>query len=469
MGFVQRRLGHPDVAEPYLRAALEQFPDDDWTLRELAGTFVDRGQVPQALALLPIPAEQDAEAWFERAVLLDRNADGSAALEAARRTLQADKRHLAARFLTARALCALGRIDEAAEEYRRLTRVPGTAPRAWFGLLDLKTARLAPGEFRALERAAAQAGSAEDRKLLAFALGRACEDAGRPEAAVAAFDRANQRQRRDTPWDAAAFTRIVEGLRASFPEPMPPSGSRRGEQVIFVVGMPRSGTTLVEQVLAGHSRVVGASELPDVGQIVTAESSRRGQPFPDWIHEATEADWQRLGEEYLERTRRWQTRARFTDKMPENWLYVGLLLRMLPGARFLGCERDPLETAWSCYKQMFAPGHFAWSYDHDALAAYARDQRVLWRHFAERQPGSCRTVSYEGLVADFEPQVREILRFLDLDFEVGCLDFPAASRETRSASSAQVRRPLDRSTARLRLYGRALDSLVQAMRREGLG
>jgi hypothetical protein len=209
--------------------------------------------------------------------------------------------------------------------------------------------------------------------------------------------------------------------------------------------------------------------LPDVGQIVTAESSRRGQPFPDWIHEATEADWQRLGEEYLERTRRWQTRARFTDKMPENWLYVGLLLRMLPGARFLGCERDPLETAWSCYKQMFAPGHFAWSYDHDALAAYARDQRVLWRHFAERQPGSCRTVSYEGLVADFEPQVREILRFLDLDFEVGCLDFPAASRETRSASSAQVRRPLDRSTARLRLYGRALDSLVQAMRREGLG
>ena len=159
---------------------------------------------------------------------------------------------------------------------------------------------------------------------------------------------------------------------------------------------------------------------------------------------------------------------RFTDKALENWLYLGAILRMLPGARVLGCERDPFETAWSCYKQLFAPGIFGWSYDFDSLAAYARDERRLWRHVQRLEPLRCLTVSHEALVADFEHQVREMLRFVGLDYEPACLEFHSARRETLSASAAQVRQPLNRATARRALYGRALDPLAEALARAGL-
>ncbi len=466
-GYAERRLGRPEAAERRLREALLQFPDDDFTLRELAGALVDGGRAGEALALLPVPAARDAQGWFERGMLHDQDGDAESALAAAHRALRADGRHLEARFLVARSLWALGRIEEAADEYRRLTRLKPVSARAWFGLLDIKTIRLTAKELAELERTAAGARDGEERKLLAYALGRAYEDAGRMQAAMAAFDRANQRQRRDTPWHAETLTEAVATLSSRFAAPVPGEPTR-GDRVIFVLGMPRSGTSLVEQVLAAHSRVIGGSELPEAGLILQEESRRRCQSYPAWLPDATEADWARLGEEYLSRTRRWQGRERFTDKTPENWLYLGPLLRMLPGARYLGCERDPLETAWSCYKQLFSPGHFAWSYDFDSLAAYARDQRILWRHFAALEPRRCRTVSYEGLVADFEPQVREILAFLGLEFETACLDFAAAQRELRTASAAQVRRPLDRGTARRARYGAVLAPLEAVLARAGL-
>ena len=291
--------------------------------------------------------------------------------------------------------------------------------------------------------------------------------ARRPEDAVRAFDAASRRRREQAPWDAAAFSRTVDEIRDTLAGPGAGPASGRGANVIFVLGMPRSGTTLVEQILAAHSQVIGAGELPDVGLVIAAESARRGKAFPGWLAEADEADWERLGQDYLRRTERWQSRGRFTDKALENWLYLGAILRMLPGARVLGCERDPLETAWSCYKQLFAPGMFRWSYDFDSLAAYARDERRLWRHVQRLEPARCLTLSHEALVADFELQVREMLTFLGLEFEPACLEFHSARRETSSASAAQVRQPLRKATARRALYGRALDPLAEALARAG--
>lgn len=410
--------------------------------------------------------EKNAQAWFETAVSHDRNADAPAALEAARQTLHLAPRHLGAELLIARALTAVGRIDEAAEAYRRLTRRPGAEARAWFGLLDLKTVPLEPDELRALERLARRPSNSHETKVLFhFALGQAYEMAARPMEAVRAFDLANRLQRRRAPWDAEVFSHAVDVTLDEFRDPAPESSGGRGAAAVFVIGMPRSSTTLVEHVLGAHSQVTGASELPDVGLILADESIRRGKPFPTWVGDASAQDWQRLGEDYLARTRRWQTRALFTDKMPENWLYLGAILRMLPGARVIRCRREPLETAWSCYKQLFAPGMFHWSYDLDSLAAYAVDEERQWQHFAARHPRRCRLQTHESLVADLAGQVHELLDFVGLPYEPACLEFFSARLETRTASAAQVRKPLNASTARRSLYGAALDPLARALAR----
>lgn len=469
-GSIAWRSGQHEVAEGYLRRALEQGAEAPQVRRELAACLADQGDVARAIALLPKPAPNDADAWFELAELHDRNADGQPALEAAERVESLQPGHGGAQLLIARALVALGRIDEAAARYRKLTRRPGLAARAWFGLLDLKTVPIAAEELRTLERLATRQGASDEEKLLAgYALGQAYEMAGRPTDAVRAFDLANRRSRRLIGWDAAIFSHAVDVNLEAFPDAasqaVAETRSDRGSEVIFILGMPRSGTTLVEHILAAHSQVVAASELPDIGLILAAESTRRSQPFPTWVGDATAADWQRLGAEYLARTERWQGRARFTDKMPENWLYLGAILRMLPGARVIRCEREPLETAWSCYKQLFAPGRFGWSYDYDSLAAYVADERRQWQHFERQHPRRCYRLAHEALVADLEGQVRALLAFVGLDYEPGCLNFNATRNETRTASAAQVRKPLDRATARRGAYGQALDPLARALAR----
>ena len=415
-----------------------------------------------------IPPARNARAWLELAIRHDEEADAPAALAAAEQVLLLEPRHPGARFLIARALTAVGRIDEAAETYRQLTRHPGAEARAWFGLLDLKTVPLTSGELATLERISRSPKNDREARIYAgFALGQAYESARRPADAVRAFEAANRLQSRRTPWSAEAFTHAVDVNLEEFREPAPDDPGGPGREVTFVLGMPRSGTTLVEHILSAHSQVVGASELPQLGLILSEESIRREKPFPTWANDADPDDWRRLGQEYLARTERWQTRQIFVDKFPENWLYLGAILRMLPGARIVRCQRAALETAWSCFKQLFAPGMFGWSYDYDSLAAYTVDEQRQWRYFAARHPSRCREQAHETLVADFEGEVRKLLAFLGLSFEPACLEFAAARQETRTASAAQVRQPLNPSTARRSLYGAALDPLARALDRAG--
>jgi len=432
----------------------------------LAASLADQERISEAIAELQMVSPADAQVWFEIGALHDRNSDAPAALEAAAKATKLSSQHVGAQFLAARALTSVGRTDEAAALYRRLARMPAQAAKAWFALLDLKTVRITPEELQLIERLEGSPKSSDDDRILAgFALGHAYEAADRPTDAVRAFDAANRRRSHQSPWDAQAFVEQIRAIKDAFAAPVGECAAGRGGEVIFVLGMPRSGTTLIEQILVAHPDVVGASELPDVAQIIAEESRRRGKPFPAWVGEAGEDAWTRLGEEYLARTKRWQTRLRFTDKMPENWLYVGAILRMLPAARVIGCERDPVETMWSCYKQMFAPGQLGWSYDVDTLAIYTVACRHLWRHFQSIEPHRCRTQGYEALVADLDTQVRALLRFAGLEFHENCLNFASAPRETRTASAAQVRQPLNKATARRARYAGTLEHLAVALDR----
>jgi len=454
-----------DLAQECLDAAREANPTDATVRQELATVLAGQGRRAEAIALLREPPPTDAQGWFALGCHYDANSDAAQALTAARSALALSAQHAGALFLSARSHTALGEIDAAAAIYRQLCGLPASAAKAWFALLDLKTVRLDDDELHRLQRLQSRSGLDENERILAaFALGQACEQARRPVEAFRAFAAGNRRKRQSATWNAHAFSAHIEAIRRAF-DHSATGDSKQGQEVIFLLGMPRSGTTLVERVLAAHPDVVGASELNDLPHVITAESRRRNQPFPDWVAVATDADWLRLGAEYLARTRRFQTCRRFTDKYPENWPYVGAIARMLPSAKILFCGRDRVETLWSCYKQLFAPGYLEWSYDFDSLAHYAADCARLWRHFATLEPSRCRSQPYEALVDDVERQARAMLAFVGLDFDPACLDFANQRRETRTASAAQVRQPLQPAMLRGDLYGELFAPLHDALAR----
>jgi tetratricopeptide (TPR) repeat protein len=469
-GLAEHRRGRHAQAAAIYAQALAGDPDNAAVLSQSGELAADMGDMDNAFARLRRAtdlAPQQAELWFRLGTVLDRQAHNEEALEVAHRVFALDPKHRLVRILLARNLHALGRIDEAAAQYRKLVAEGGPrAYQAWFSLVDLKTVRIDAAEIAALERLARDPQLGVDaRATLDFALGKVHEDAGRHADAFHALARANSARRGRLQWNAAGFSREIDGIQATFAAPLDETSGQEGSEVIFVLGMPRSGTTLIEQILAAHPEVEGASELPDLPAVISAESKRLGQPFPAWTRTATADDWQRLGRDYLARTARWRVqRPRSTDKLPNNWPLVGAIARMLPGAKIIDCRRDPVETCWSCYKQLFAPGLVAYAYELGELAAYWRDYDRLCRFWAEQYPQRFRAQGYEALQAHPEEQIRELLAFCGLPFNEKCLRFHEAPRGVRTVSAGQVRQPLRRDTARTAAYGDLLAPLRDALR-----
>lgn len=386
------------------------------------------------------------------------------ALSAAEAVLDRRPGKLKARLLVARSLTAMGRIDEAASCYRRILADEPDHAGAWWALADLKTVRLDPGEIAALERLARSArGPALDRALLGFALGQALEVLGRFAEAFASLVDANALIRDLEPWSAEAFRQRIDANLDAF-DPPPASGKSQGAEVIFLIGLPRSGSTLIEQVLAGHSAIEAASELPSLEQVLSEESARRRKNHPHWAREATAADWTRLGERYLALTHRWRRRRPVsTDKLPENWIHSGAIRAMLPGAKILDCRRDPVEIAWSCFRQRFAPNRVAWAQAFTDLAAYLAQARRFGDRMAALHPGHYRIQPLEALIESPEREARALFDFLGLGFEPACLETHRADRAVRTASAAQVRQPMKMPASRSTAYGALLDPLRQAI------
>ncbi len=469
LGLIAHRRGRHQEAEEIYRRVLTAHPLDATLVSQYGDLRADAGDIDGAFMLLRHAtglAPDDPAIWLALGILLDKRGNHEEALAVGRRIVALQPDHRLGRLLIARNLHALGDIDGTAEQYRALIALGGDrVHQAWFSLVDLKTIKLDAKETAALERLALDPGQNDNaRAILNFAYGKVCEDAGRYADAFAAFARANQIVRRGIQWDAAAFSREIDETQRIFSAPVAGSPAALGDEVIFVVGLPRSSTTLIEQILAAHPSVEGASELPDLPAVILQESQRRGVPFPLWTEHATPADWERLGRDYLARTARWRAvRPRFTDKLPNNWPLIGAAHAMLPDARFVACNRDPLETCWSCYKQLFAPGLVRYAYDLRELAAYWHDYERLSRFWAERYPAHVRAQSYEALLDDPETEIRALLDFAGLPFDESCLRFHEAKRGVRTVSSGQVRQPLRRDTARGPRYGDLLAPLRDAL------
>lgn len=343
-------------------------------------------------------------------------------------------------------LRALGRREDCEAAYRKTIALGAPVGEAYWGLANLKTYRFNAAEISAMQAHAKVMAPGADRVSLMFALGKALEDEHDHSGAFAAYDAANRERRTTLPYDHGEREDLLRQSRAVFSPDFFASrrhvGSDRCDP-IFIVGMPRSGSTLVEQIIASHSAVEGTMELLEL--LMIARRLGQAGSYPQSLASLPEAAFRELGEEYLERTAvfRKTNAPRFIDKMPNNFAHAGLIHLILPHARIIDVRRHPLACGVSNFKQHWATGQ-AFAYDLKDIGRFYRSYVELMAHYDAVLPGRVHRVVYEDLVASPEAETRRILAACGLEFEARCLRFFEHDRAVRTPSSEQVRRPVNR-------------------------
>jgi tetratricopeptide (TPR) repeat protein len=357
--------------------------------------------------------------------------------------------------------------------FRRCIALSPQMGEAWWGLANLKTYRFESGERQLMQSQFDRVLDERDRIPLEFAVGKALEDEAQYATAFAHYARGNHRRRARSNYDARAMTAFVRHSKQVLDRGL--FGARGDGELatdvpIFIVGLPRAGSTLVEQILASHSLVEGTMELPDLVMIAGALARRGaqfGRGYPDMLADLTAADRQRLARRYLDGTwvRRKTSKPLFVDKTPHNFLHIGLISMILPHAKIIDARREPLSCCLSAFKQYFADGH-RFSFDLADLGYYYRDYVDLMQHFDAVLPGKVHRVQYERMVKDTEVEIRRLLDFCGLDFEAACLDFDRTPRPVATPSAFQVRKPIYRDALeQWRCYEPWLQPLKNALGR----
>lgn len=468
-------------AEPLLRALLKDDPFDVRAIRlfaELAGRIGRYGDAENLLRRALELAPSFTAARANLALVLYRTNRPTEALAELDRVNTEDPENLGHANLQAAAYGRLGAFEEALALYEQVLKDLPLQPRvwmsyghmlktvgrqtdgiaayrkalelrpslgeAWWSLANLKTVKFSEADLAAM-RGALERGDLdpEDRWHLDFALGKALEDRREPEAAFAHYAAGNALRGRRMPYKADETTaKVDQAIAVSTPALF---AAHAGEgcpapDPIFVLGMPRAGSTLVEQILASHSQVEGTSELADIAVV-----ARGVENYPAGLADLSGDQLRAMGEDYLRRSavQRHTDRPFFVDKMPNNWLHVPLIRLILPNARIVDARRHPLACGFSNFKQHFARGQ-GFSYSLDDMGRYYADYVRLMAHVDRVQPGRVHRVLHEAMVEDTEAQVRALLDFCGLDFEPACLAFHETERAVRTASSEQVRRPINR-------------------------
>ncbi len=464
------QVGNHEAALANFEAALRAAPDDAVTLWHYARTCEDAGNVDAALAVRKRAIErvpQSPLAWADLGEHLFVHAGIEAALAPLERAAELAPDFAPGLLKLGNAYVACGRAEDGARTVRQALAADPTFVPGWVALVDIKTVALTDAEtdrMRELLSHPSGLGPAE-RTALQFTFALACERRQAYGEAWRGLLEANARRKRELqPWDVARFRTQERQADEIFQQPhVHAPDPQLGHDVIFIVGLPRSGTTLVEQVLSSHPEVEAAGEIAALPQVLTEESSRRRQRYPGWVPGATADDWQRLGQRYLELTEPLRSRRpRSTDKLPSNWRAVGAIRAMLPGARIIACRRDPLENCWSCFKQYFPRG---WEFTNDLehLGLFWKAFDHVATQWAARDPGNVREQGYEALTEQPEAEIRALLDFCDLAFHAACLRPHESPRSVQTLSAAQVREPLHRHRPLAARYGGLLDPLREAL------
>jgi tetratricopeptide (TPR) repeat protein len=444
-----------DDAELLLAAVLQKAPDYRIARQEYAGVLVEMHKFQEARRELDglLKADPDSRPLkslfaatcaglgeHERAITLYRALLPGAVADA--------KLHLS----IAHALKTLGRTEDAVESYRAAAASRPDFGDAYWSLANLKTYRFADDELAQMRSGlAAQTTATEDRYHLYFALGKALEDSGDYAESFRHYALGNELKRSEGRYHPALVEnntaqQIKVCTREFFAHRLGWGIPRRDP--IFVVGLPRSGSTLLEQILASHSQVEGTEELPNIPQTVRGLRGRGGDSenprYPRVLAETSADEFRKLGEHYLQTTQAYRSgKPFFIDKNPNNFRHIGLIHLMLPNARIIDARREPMACCFSNFKQLYANGQ-EFSYSIEDVARYYRTYLDLMAHWDHALPGRVLRVLHEDVVDDLEGSVRRILAFCGLEFELECVEFHKTKRSVRTASSEQVRQEIFR-------------------------
>jgi tetratricopeptide (TPR) repeat protein len=455
-------------AEALLRNAIAVAPDFHQAYSNLGRVLIDNGKYADAKAtyetLLSLkPKDDDAWAGLGRARAYAGEVEGAA--EAYRESLKLDPEVPGVHMALAHMLKTLGDQEGALTHYRNAIRRKPDLGECYWSMANLKIFRFEQAEIDAMEEQIRSSElSDQSRVNLEFSLGKAYEDKEDYAGAWAHYHAGNQLQRKLVDHDPVEHEEHLKEVRKVFDRAFFQAHSESGLEApdpIFIVGLPRSGSTLVEQILASHSQVEGTAELPDIAEIAygTGKYRHDGLAYPTTTSVLTPRDFAAYGREYLQRVARHRVEGTpyFIDKMPNNFIHVGWIRATLPNAKIINTRRHPVASCLGAYKQLFAKGqHF--TYDMRELSEFYRSYVEIMAHWHDVIPGAVLDVHYEDTVTDLEGQVRRILDFCDLPFEDRCLRFYETRRAVKTASSEQVRQPIYTKALTLwQEYGEALD------------
>ena len=499
--------GRTDEAIASYRRAIALRPDYLKAFINLGTALMRRDRLDDARAAFSralVLGPDDANNHYNLGNILKAQEKPADAVAAFARALELDPAMVTARVNMGVALAQIGRLDDAIAAYRGALELDPDLPEALLNLGDMLLHRGSLDDARAafqrtvearpsyaeayrhlgvlktydpgdamighMERLAEACDPGGDDAIqLHFALGKAYDDAGDYDTAFARYAKANRLKRKTLDYDAARAEHYVTRIIEAFPADRlanPGGHGSPSDAPVFIIGMPRAGTTLVEQILASHPRAHGAGELANLGRMV-GDLGRRtgtGQAYPECLGGAAPGLWRELGEDYLDGVpAEARSAGRFSDKMPSNYRYIGLIRLMLPNARIIHCTRDPLDTCLSCFRTLFVDGQ-EFTYDLAELGRHFGQCERLMRHWARVVPDMLLDVRYEDVVGDVETMARRIIDFCGLEWDDACLAFHQTERIVRTASAAQVRRPIyATSVGKWRRYQAHLGPLVEAL------
>ena len=502
--------GKQGKAESIVRDLLKKYPTDVTAIKMLADIALKMGQLKDASHLLerclelapdfhaarhsyaivlmrrqmPEAAMKEAEQLLAhdpenpnfltiKAYILNRIGDQSGALDLYEGVLQHYPNQAKAQMSYGHTLNAVGRLDEAIEAYNKCIRLSPEVGEAYWSLANLKTFRFSDEDIDNMRKqVTTKGGDADDQSHLAFALGKALEDRKEYGESFEFYRRGNAirrvTHRHNLKVNVLDSLRQVRALPGAFFEQRKNWGCGAPDP-IFIVGLPRAGSTLLEQILASHSQVEGTAELMDIIAISRKLGDKKREnpagKYPEVLAELTRDQVRELGESYLETTRIQRTTddPLFIDKMPNNFQHIGLIHLILPNSKIIDARRHPMGGCFSGFKQLFARGQ-TFTYGLEDIGKYYRDYVRVMDHWDEALPGRVHRVQYEEMVTDTEAQIRALLDYCGLDFEEQCLRYYETERSIRTPSAEQVRKPIYKEgLEQWRNFEAYLDPLKEAL------